>query len=52
MNITEADLRKVLDEGLVKNQPRVNQMTHLMMDMYQQGFNDCLKLLTGNVESV
>ena len=45
--MTEEDVHRVLREGLAKNQPRVDQMTHLMMDCYEQGFQDCWKLLTG-----
>ena len=45
--MTEQEVRKQMDEGFAKVQPKVAQMTELMMDCYQQGFKTCWKLLTG-----
>ena len=43
----EKELRGVLQSGFEKVQPKVEAMTHIMMDCYQQGFKDCWKVLTG-----
>lgn len=45
--MTEQDVRKQMEEGFAKIQPKVTEMTTLMMDCYQQGFKTCWKLLTG-----
>lgn len=45
--MTEEDIHRVLREGFEKNAPKIDSMTHLMMDMYEQGFKDCFKILTG-----
>lgn len=45
--MTEQDLRNVLNEGLEKIRPKIIDNTNLLMDLYQQGFKDCWKLLTG-----
>ena len=46
--MTQEELRKVMQEGLEKLRPRIIDNTNMLMDIYQQGFKDCWKLLTGN----
>lgn len=43
----EQELRKMMEFGFEKFRPKIGEMTNLMMDMYQQGFKDCWRLLTG-----
>lgn len=45
--MTEADVRKKMMEGFEKIKPKVADMTTLLMDVYQEGFNNCWELLTG-----
>lgn len=45
--MTEADVRKKMMEGFEKIIPKVAGMTTLLMDVYQEGFNNCWELLTG-----
>ena len=45
--MTEADVRKKMMEGFEKIRPKVTDMTTLLMDVYQEGFNNCWELLTG-----
>ena len=46
--IDEQKMRNLLQSGFKKVEPKVVEMSNLMMDMYQQGFKDCWKLLTGD----
>ena len=46
--MTQEELKKVMQEGLEKLRPRIIDNTNMLMDIYQQGFKDCWKLLTGN----
>ena len=43
----EKVLKQLLESGLEKIRPKIGDMTHLMMDCYQQGFKDCWRILTG-----
>ena len=43
----EQTLRQLLQSGFDKVKPKIESMTNLMMDCYQQGFKDCWKILTG-----
>ncbi len=43
----EEELRKLMQSGFDKLRPKIANMTHLMMDCYEQGFIDCWKVLTG-----
>lgn len=45
--IDEQEMRNLLQSGFKKVEPKIVEMSNLMMDMYQQGFMDCWKLLTG-----
>jgi len=45
--MTEEDVRKEMKEGFAKIQPKVVEMTNIIMDAYQEGFKTCFKLLTG-----
>lgn len=45
--IDEQKMRNLLQSGFKKVEPKIAEMSNLMMDMYQQGFKDCWKLLTG-----
>ena len=45
--MTEQEVRKQMEEGFSKVQPKVADMTSTLMDCYQEGFRTCWKLLTG-----
>ena len=45
--MTEADVRKKMMEGFDKVTPKVASMTTILMEVYQEGFNNCWELLTG-----
>ena len=45
--MTEQEVKKHLEDGFAKVQPKVAEMTELMMDCYQEGFRTCFRLLTG-----
>lgn len=45
--MTEADVRKKMEEGFARIQPKVADMTNILMDVYQEGFNCCWELLLG-----
>lgn len=45
--MTGQEYRDALDKGFEEIKPKINSMTNLMMDCYQQGFKTCWKLLTG-----
>ena len=45
--MTEEEVRTKIQEGLDKIQPKVAEMTNIIMDAYQEGFNTCFELLTG-----
>ena len=43
----QEEVRKKMQEGYDKVRPIVAQVTGLIMDAYQEGFKNCLELLTG-----
>lgn len=45
--MTEEEIRTKMQEGFAKIQPKVTEMTSIIMDAYQEGFNTCFELLTG-----
>lgn len=45
--MNEEALKQQLQSGFEKVRPKIDEMTNLMMDCYQQGFKDCWKVLTG-----
>ena len=45
--MNEETLKQLLQSGFDKIRPKVENMTELMMDCYQQGFKDCWRILTG-----
>lgn len=45
--MTEADVKKKMMEGFDKVRPKVAEMTTILMDIYQEGFNNCWEILTG-----
>ena len=45
--IDEQEMRNLLQSGFKKVEPKIVEMSNLMMDMYRQGFKNCWKLLTG-----
>ena len=45
--MSEEDVRKQMQEGFTKIQPKVVEMTNIIIDAYQEGFKTCFKLLTG-----
>ena len=46
--MTEDEVRKKMQEGFDKVTPKVADMTNIIMDVYQEGFNCCWELLTGH----
>ena len=44
--MNEERLRKVMQDSFNILKPKIDEMTNLMMDCYQQGFEDCWKALT------
>ena len=45
--MNEEDVKKQMQEGFAKIQPKVVEMTNIIMDAYQEGFKTCFKLLAG-----
>ena len=45
--MTEEEVRIKIQEGLAKIQPKVGEIANIIMDAYQEGFNTCFELLTG-----
>ena len=45
--MTEEEVKAKMQEGFAKIQPKVVEMTHIIMDAYEAGFNTCFELLTG-----
>jgi hypothetical protein len=47
MIMTEEEVKAKMQEGFAKIQPKVVEMTSIIMDAYEEGFNNCFELLTG-----
>lgn len=45
--MTEEEVKNKIQEGFAKIQPKVREMTNVIIDAYQEGFNTCFELLTG-----
>ncbi len=45
--MTQEEVKAKMQEGFSKIQPKVVEMTHIIMDAYQEGFSTCFELLTG-----
>ena len=45
--MTEKEIRTKMQERFTKIQSKVAEMTSIIMDAYQEGFNTCFELLTG-----
>ena len=45
--MTSEELRNKMQEGYNKITPKVADMTHIIMDAYQESFKTCWELLTG-----
>ncbi len=45
--MTEEEVKAKMQEGFAKIKPKVAEMTNIIMDAYQEGFNTCWELLTG-----
>ena len=45
--MTGEDVRKAMQEGLIKVKPIVVNMTNELVNAYELGFKTCFKLLTG-----
>lgn len=43
----EEEIKAKMQEGFAKIKPKVAEMTNIIMDAYQEGFNTCFELLTG-----
>ena len=43
----EEIIKAKMQEGFAKIQPKISEMTSIIMDAYQEGFNTCFELLTG-----
>lgn len=46
--MTEEEVRKKMEEGFDKVRPKVANMTNLILEAYEEGFNCCWELLTGH----
>ena len=46
-SMTQEEVKAKMQEGFSKIQPKVADMTHIIMDSYQEGFKTCWELLTG-----
>ena len=45
--MNEDEIKKLFKEGFEKKlKPKIEGMTNLMMDCYEQGFKDCWSILT------
>ena len=45
--MTQEEVKAKMQEGFAKIRPKVAEMTNIIMDAYQEGFNTCFELLTG-----
>ena len=45
--MTQEEVKAKMQEGFAKIRPKVADMTNIIMDAYQEGFNTCFELLTG-----
>lgn len=45
--MTQEEVKAKMQEGFNKIAPKVADMTHIIMDAYQEGFKTCWELLTG-----
>lgn len=45
--MTEEEVKNKLQEGFAKIQPKIGEMTHIIMYAYEEGFKTCFELLTG-----
>lgn len=45
--MTEEEVKIKMQEGFNKIQPKVIEITSIIMDAYQEGFSTCFELLTG-----
>lgn len=45
--MTKEKVKNKMQEGLAEIQPKIGEMTHIIMDAYEAGFNTCFELLTG-----
>ena len=43
----QEEVKAKMQEGLAKIWPKVAEMTNIIMGAYQEGFNTCFELLTG-----
>ena len=45
--MTEEEVKAKMQEGFAIIRPKVAEMTNIIMDAYQEGFNTCFELLIG-----
>ena len=45
--MTPEKIKAKMQEGFDQIQPKIVEMTSIIMDAYQEGFNTCFELLTG-----
>lgn len=45
--MTEEEVKAKMQEGFAKIRPKVVEMKNIIVDAYQEGFNTCFELLTG-----
>ena len=43
--MTQEEVKAKMQEGFDKIRPKVAEMTSIIMDAYQEGFNNCWELL-------
>lgn len=45
--MTEEEIKIKIRDGFANIQPKVAEITNIIMDAYQEGFSTCFELLTG-----
>ncbi|MBO7733178.1 MAG: hypothetical protein J6S67_11510 [Methanobrevibacter sp.] len=45
--MTREEIKAKMQEDFAKIRPKVAEMTNIIMDAYEEGFNNCFELLTG-----
>ena len=49
--MTQEEVKAKMQKGFAKIQPKIAEMTSIIMDAYQEGFNTCFELLTDDNQS-
>jgi hypothetical protein len=46
--MTQEELREIITKGFTEMEPKIEDMSTILMDFYIKGFKTCWKVLTGN----